>query len=51
MSELRMLACVACSARAICPYSLTKKNTGMNTIMTISRMMFSTRNGWLRVIS
>jgi hypothetical protein len=41
------LATVACSPSAIWPYKLAKKNTGMNTIMTISKMMFSTRKAWL----
>ena len=38
------LAVVAFSARAICPYTLAKKNTGMNAIMAIPRMTFSTVN-------
>jgi hypothetical protein len=41
------LAVVAFSASAIWPYTLAKKNTGMNTIMTMPRMMFSTPNARL----
>ena len=36
------LAVVAFSASAICPYTLAKKNTGMNAIMAMPRMTFST---------
>jgi hypothetical protein len=41
------LAAMAWSPSAICPYTLAKKNTGMNTIMTTSKTMFSTRKGRL----
>ena len=33
---------VAFSASATCPYTLAKKNTGMNAIMAMPRMTFST---------
>ena len=45
---MRRLDVVAFSASAICPYKLAKKNTGMNAIMAIPRMTFSTVNVLVR---
>ena len=42
--KISRLDVVAFSARAICPYKAAKKNTGMNAIIAMPRMMFSTKN-------
>jgi hypothetical protein len=41
------LADRADSPSATCPYTLTKKNTGMNTIIATPRIAFSTANARL----
>jgi hypothetical protein len=42
--KMSRLDVVAFSASAICPYSAAKKNTGMNAICAMNKMMFSTVN-------
>ena len=46
--KISRLEVVAFSPRAICPYNLAKKNTGMNTSIEMPSTRFSTRNGLIR---